>query len=80
MKNICIFCGGDIKDKVVTVVKERQGKVIIIENVPAGVCAQCGEKEFNSEVAQKLQEILEQPKSVKIKEERKVPVADFSFV
>lgn len=78
MKNICVFCGGEIQEKIVTVVKECQGEVLIIESVPAGVCIQCGEKEYSAEVAAKLEKILKEQKGI----EKKVlvPVANFTVV
>ena len=78
MKNVCVFCGGDIHEKVVTVVKEHEGKVIIIEHVPAGVCSQCGEREYEAEVASKLEAILREKK--RARREKLVPVADFAEV
>lgn len=77
MKNICVFCGGDIKENTVTLIKEYQGKMFIIENVPAGVCAQCGEREYSAVVASKLEMFLKKPKAIKKKV--LVPVADFSL-
>ena len=78
MKNICVFCGGDICKDIVTVVKERKGKVFIIENVPAGVCTQCGEREYDADVVSKLETIIKEQKT--IKREKLVPVADFTEV
>ena len=77
MKNICVFCGGEIREKIVTVVKECQGEVFIVENVPAGVCTQCGEREYSATVASKLEMILKERKAVQKK--MLVPVADFSL-
>lgn len=77
MKNICVFCGGDINEKIITVIKEYGKKVIIIENVPAGVCAQCGKREYNAEVASKLEIIIKEQKGILKK--KLVPVADFSL-
>ncbi|MEK6563948.1 MAG: type II toxin-antitoxin system MqsA family antitoxin [Candidatus Omnitrophota bacterium] len=78
MKNVCMFCGGDIHGKIVTVVKEQKGEVIIIEHVPAGVCSQCGEREYEAEVAAKLEIILREKK--RARREKLVPVADFAEV
>lgn len=78
MKNICVFCGGDIRKKDVTVLKEHEREVFIIENVPAGVCTQCGEREYAAEVALKLESVLKERKAVR--KERLVPVADFSLM
>ena len=78
MKDICVFCGGDIQEKIVTVVKEHKGEVLIVEHVPAGVCTQCGEREYEAEVAAKLERILKDHKAVQ--KEKLVPVADFKLV
>ena len=78
MKNICVFCGGDICKDIVTVVNEREGKVFIIENVPAGVCTQCGEREYDVNVISKLETIMVKRKAIKM--EKLVPVADFTEV
>ena len=59
VKNICVFCGGDICKDIVMVVNERKGKVFIIENVPAGVCTQCGEREYDADVVSKLETIID---------------------
>ena len=78
MKNICVFCGGDICKDIVMVVNERKGKVFIIENVPVGVCTQCGEREYDADVVSKLETIMTKRKSIKM--EKLVPVADFTEV
>jgi len=78
VKNICVFCGGDIRKNIVTVVNERKGKVFIIENVPVGVCTQCGEREYDADVISKLETIMAKRKTVKM--EKLVPVADFTEV
>jgi YgiT-type zinc finger domain-containing protein len=53
----CYFCKGNIEKKLVIVECEYNGKKIIIEDVPAEVCEQCGEKYFNSETTLKLEKI-----------------------
>lgn len=78
MDNVCVYCGGKIEDKIVTVVKENKGEVIIIDNVPAGVCVQCGEREYILEVAKKIEEVIAHKKG--IKKTQIVPVADLSLV
>ncbi len=39
---ICEYCGGAIVEKRVTLHRQIRGKYVLIENVPAGVCAKCG--------------------------------------
>ncbi len=42
----------------VTYTLEREGKFYIIENVPARVCVETGERLFSPEIVEKLQEII----------------------
>ncbi len=53
----CYLCKGNIEKKLVIVEREYNGKKIIIEDVPAEVCQQCGEKYFDSETTLKLEKI-----------------------
>jgi YgiT-type zinc finger domain-containing protein len=39
-------------------VREHQGKVLIIENIPARVCKETGERLFAPETAERLQHIV----------------------
>jgi YgiT-type zinc finger domain-containing protein len=64
-----------IEEKVAYVL-EQQGKVLIIENVPARVCRETGERLFAPEVVERLQQIVwEQKKPVRIEE---TPVFEFA--
>jgi len=59
----------------VTYVLEQQGKVLIIENVPARVCRETGERLFTPETVERLQQIVwEQRKPTRIVE---TPVFEF---
>ena len=59
----------------VTYVLEQQGKVLIIENVPASVCRETGERLFTPETVERLQQIVwEQRKPTRIIE---TPVFEF---
>jgi YgiT-type zinc finger domain-containing protein len=42
----------------VTYVLEQQGKVIIIEHVPARVCVETGERLFAPDIVERLQRIV----------------------
>ncbi|UOF90718.1 type II toxin-antitoxin system MqsA family antitoxin [Fodinisporobacter ferrooxydans] len=53
----CYLCQGEIEQKLVTVEREWKGKKIIIENVPAEVCDQCGERYFDAETTFKMEKI-----------------------
>jgi YgiT-type zinc finger domain-containing protein len=59
----------------VTYVLEQQGKVLIIEHVPARVCRETGERLFAPETVERLQQIVwEQKKPTRIVE---TPVFEF---
>ena len=50
----CTFCGGEVEEKHVEYDYRRQGQLLVISNVKAGVCRQCGEKYFNPEVLKRM--------------------------
>ncbi|MBI2906972.1 MAG: type II toxin-antitoxin system MqsA family antitoxin [Chloroflexi bacterium] len=52
------MCGGKLEDKTVTHPQEYKGKLVILENVPAEVCQQCGEVLFRPEVVEKMQRLV----------------------
>ena len=72
----CSFCGGEVKEGRVEMDYRYKGKLYIFQNVPAGVCQQCGEKYLTAEVAKKIEH------SIKTKEKWDktiaVPVEVFS--
>ena len=74
----CAFCKGNTEERLITYVQEYKGRVVIIENVPAEVCTQCGEKFIGPEVAEKIQRLVwEQPAP---KRRADVPVYDLAEV
>ena len=74
----CAFCKGELEERLIRYVSDFEGCVIIIENVPAGVCTQCGEKVFRPEVVEKIQRVVwEQPPPRRSVE---VPVYDLAEV
>lgn len=40
----CLYCGGQLEPQLVTRLQVYQGRWVVIENVPALVCQQCGER------------------------------------
>ncbi len=72
----CSFCGGRLEKKRVTFTCEHEGKFLLVENVPAEVCIQCGEKTYSPEVTDELLRFAkEKSKPAKT---LKVPVFDFA--
>lgn len=56
----CVICkNGTTDEGVVTVTLERNSSIIIIKNVPADVCDNCGEYYLNDDVAETVLRIAE---------------------
>lgn len=58
MKNLygdCIYCGGEVLEKRDRMDYRFHGQLFIVENVPVGICNQCGEKFLTAEVAKMLE-------------------------
>ena len=70
----CFRCKGDTAKKVKTHAVTLDQCVIIIKNVPALVCNQCGEVYFTDDVMQKLEAILNRLESII----REVAIVDYA--
>lgn len=58
MMKKCPLCGGDLEEKTVSHPQDYRGKIIIMENVPADVCLQCGEVLIHPDVLERMQEVV----------------------
>lgn len=74
----CSLCKGNVEERLIRYVQDFEGRVVIVENVPAEVCTQCGEKYLRSDVAEKVQSLVWDPPSPKRRDE--VPVYDLADV
>ncbi len=55
----CFFCKGQTIETTTKFIVDLGQCVVIVKNVPARVCQQCGESSFSDEVAQQLERIVE---------------------
>jgi YgiT-type zinc finger domain-containing protein len=55
----CFYCGGIVEERLMPRELRWQGQLFVFENVPMGVCTQCGEKVLTPEVAKDIDRILE---------------------
>ncbi len=55
----CFICKGDTEDKRKTYVANLDRCVIIVKNVPAMVCRQCGEVYYTDHTAEQLEDIVD---------------------
>ena len=61
----CSFCGGEVKEKRVELDYRYKENLYVFQNVPAGVCNQCGEKYLVSSVAKMIEKMIRSKKSKK---------------
>lgn len=52
----CEYCGGSLVEKRVTLHRKVRGRYVLIENVPAGVCGQCGTRHYAANVLKTIGE------------------------
>ena len=58
----CFYCGGVVEEEFLPREIRWKGKLFIFENVPMGVCTQCGEKVIKPEVAKDIDQLLQEKK------------------
>jgi len=68
----CEYCNGLIKEKSTDMSRKVKGKYVLIENVPAGICTECGTHYYTANVLKSVEETLRGRR--KAKREVRVPV------
>ena len=58
LQNEAAECGGELEERTITHPQEYKGKIIILENVPAEVCHQCGEVLLPPDVLERMQQAV----------------------
>jgi len=71
----CEYCHGLIVEKRVDLHRKVAGKYVLIENVPAGVCTECGTRYYAANVLKTIEEIMRGRR----KAEREVLVTVYSL-
>lgn len=56
----CYFCGGKLQSKRATIPFVMNSSVVVVKNVPAEVCTQCGEAIMSSPIARNVDLLLKQ--------------------
>ncbi len=51
----CSFCGGEVRSDTVEMDYRYKGQLYIFQDVPAGVCQQCGEKYLIGKVLKEIE-------------------------
>jgi len=75
MYNKCYFCKGQVTKQRVSADFRWGNELVVIEDVPAGVCEQCGEKYFGAEVYKEMERIAK----IKVRPVRQITVDVVKF-
>ena len=59
MLDTCYFCKGKVMEQQVTIDYRWGDTLVVIKEVPAGVCQQCGEKYLTSNVYKDLEHLAQ---------------------
>ena len=62
----CFMCKGELEKKKVNYVVDLEKTIIIIKDVPAKVCNNCGEKFYDDETAKNIEKIVNQLKELTV--------------
>lgn len=55
----CLLCNGEMEKTTVAYTVDRKGYHLFIEEVPAYVCSQCGERYFEEKEVEAIQDMIE---------------------
>ncbi len=75
----CTYCGGEVVEKKIEYDYRRQANLMVVGNVAAGVCRQCGEKYFKPDVLKRMDEIYHDIFDRQRKPERTVTIPAVSL-
>lgn len=70
----CPLCSGELYEGVSTFTVDKQKVLVVVRNVPARVCRQCGESWIMDDAAEKLEQIVFDAKS----KQRQLEVIDMA--
>lgn len=62
MSDLCPTCGGEKAEGTTTFTTDLEFGVVVVRNVPATVCQQCGDDWIGPEVNRNLEKIVEEAK------------------
>ncbi|MDM8522280.1 type II toxin-antitoxin system MqsA family antitoxin [Desulfococcaceae bacterium HSG8] len=74
----CDLCGGILSAGKTSLEIRRNGDIIILNDIPADLCEQCGESYISAEISEKLDHFLEEYRQHR--PDRYIPVPEFSAV
>ena len=76
----CEMCNTPMQEKLIKQDFWIRGKLIVVEDVPAGVCQQCGEKVVKAEVGQRIAKLIENSERIAKAPRVSVPAIKFEIL
>ncbi len=73
----CHVCGGGVREKRIKQEFWIKGKLVVVEDVPAGVCVTCGEKVVRAAVGGRIATLVGDSKRLRRARTMTVPVVKF---
>ena len=73
-EDICPICGGKKNNSTTSFTVDYNTGIVIVREVPAKVCSQCGEEWISDDIASKLEEIV----SISKKQNQEIFIAKFN--
>lgn len=70
----CEYCNGPIVERIVELTRKVGGEYILVKNVPAGVCKECGMHYYTANVLKSIEASINRRKRVK-----EIPMAVYSL-
>lgn len=58
-RSVCPMCGGTLEDKAVQLDFRYKGRLVVVEEVPAQVCKDCGERLISAATSQEIDLLLD---------------------
>lgn len=55
----CLHCQSELKRGTATFTDSRNGYVIVLQDIPAWICTQCGESLFEPDAVSGIQDVLQ---------------------
>ena len=63
--SVCAICGGSVRPGTTTFTADLGTGVVVVRNVKAAVCSQCGEDWIDSDTTRQLEQIVEEARARK---------------
>lgn len=73
----CHVCGADMVEKEVNQDYWVRGELVVIENIPSGVCIRCGERVLKADVGKQVIALLSDLDGLQSARKIHVPVLEF---